>query len=386
MTFNKKLLVFPTSRAIREYLKHIQDQNSLLPTFLTIDEFLKKSLIFDNRKFIDEEQRFLYLKEACEIERLDQLGLSNEFSFFFKQSDYLFRFFGELVSEGIDIDALSEYDTYEFYKEHIILLKQVYSRYITIMDKHQAVDKINLPACYEINKEFLNKFDEIGIFFEGYLTKIEFDIIQKISHLKKLFINLNSNEYNKKSLQHFERLGLSFKTNQKYIVDLSENRIIEQEAHIKNDIEYRVVSFSSRTNQIAYIKKSINDMIANGIKPEKIALILPDETFAATLQLHSHEGYFNYAMGLSIYNEKIYKVLKSINDYLMDEEEKSIEVLEFLKIDKNTLDNAFKTTWNEKLSHDKFVEFFDFVLSYEYKDEIIEKLQELRFKLEVLFF
>ena len=42
-----------------------------------------------------------------------------------------------------------------------------------------------------------------------------------------------------------------------------------------------------------------------GINPNKIAVILPDESFAATLELFDRENYFNFAMGKTILN-KIY--------------------------------------------------------------------------------
>ena len=64
MQFKKKLLVFPTSRAIRDYINSIKGENRLLPFLLTIDEFFKKSIIFDNLKYCEEEQRVLFLNEA----------------------------------------------------------------------------------------------------------------------------------------------------------------------------------------------------------------------------------------------------------------------------------------------------------------------------------
>ncbi|MGB5918293.1 hypothetical protein, partial [Arcobacter sp.] len=64
--------------------------NLLLPSYLTIDEFLKKSISIKNKKYIDEEQRFLYLKDASDIKNLNKLGISNNFTSFLKQSDYLF--------------------------------------------------------------------------------------------------------------------------------------------------------------------------------------------------------------------------------------------------------------------------------------------------------
>ena len=384
--FNNKLLVFPTSRAIREYLKHIKEHNALLPTCLTIDEFLKKALSFGDRKLIDEEQRFLYLKEAANIKGLDALGLSADFSFFFKQSDYLFRFFGEVASEKIDIVDLETFDTYEFYKEHITLLNTIFKRYHMILDEHHVVDKINLPSKYQINDTFLEKFDEIGLFFEGYFTHVEFEILQKIAQSKPLFVSLYANEYNQKSLQAFEKLGLSFQEHYEYIVDLSTKQMTQEKKNNQLVSHFNIEAFSKRTNQIAYVKKTINELVEKGIEPESIAVVLPDESFAQQLQLYANEGYFNYAMGLSIQNEKIYKVLKAINDYLNDEEQKAIDELSFFHIDKVLIDKEFKPKWQEPLDDQLFETFFAFILQYEYKDEIIEKLKEVEFKLQLLFF
>lgn len=384
--FNKKLLVFPTSRAIREYLKNLKEENSLLPTFLTIDEFLKKVLYFEDKKIIDEEQRFLYLKQASNIKEISDLGISNEFSFFFRQSDYLFRFFGEIASEKVDIESFSSFDTYEFYKEHIGILRKIYKNYIDILEKNCCIDKINLPPNYKINEEFLEKFDEIGVFFEGYFTNIEFEIIQNVANIKTMFINLNCNDYNEKSLENFTHLGFKFKKEHNYILNLSTKVTLQEQRLEEKKQNFLIEAFSSRTNQIAFIKKAINDMISQGMDPSKIVLILPDEKYAKTLQLYSQEGYFNYAMGLSIENEKIYKVLNSINDYLNDEEEQSIEELNFFKVDKLFIDKTFKKSWKENLRHELFIQFLEFIITYEYKDEIIEKIKEIEFKLEILFF
>ena len=64
MQFKQNLLVFPTSRSIRSFISSQKKENSLLPVTLTIDEFLKKSIVLENKKYIDEEQRFLFLKES----------------------------------------------------------------------------------------------------------------------------------------------------------------------------------------------------------------------------------------------------------------------------------------------------------------------------------
>ena len=86
MSNRQELLVFPTSRAIREYVNSQKEFNTLLPQIITIDEFFKRAVVFENRKLIDEEQRFLYLKEAVKNTNLNSLGISSNFSSFVKQS------------------------------------------------------------------------------------------------------------------------------------------------------------------------------------------------------------------------------------------------------------------------------------------------------------
>ncbi len=385
-TFNKKLLIFPTSRAIREYLKNFTTTNTLLPTFLTIDEFLKKVLLFDNRHFIDEEERFLFLKEAANIEGLKKLGFSNEFSFFFKQSDYLFRFFGEMASEKVNIDTLTDFDTYEFYHEHIEILKEIYTNYVKILDKNSAVDKINMPQHYKLNENFLDKFDEIGFFFEGYLTNVELDIIKEVAQIKPFLINLHVNEYNQKSIESFKTLGFTLDDNTQYTLNLSENKIITKSPTDKNRQNINVEAFNSRTNQIAFIKKSITSMLEKGVDPAKIALVLPDENFALQLQLYDNEGYFNYAMGLDIYNEKLYKYLLTIIEYLNEDELKTVEELEFLKIDREYLDSTLKKVWHENISEIIFDETIEYLKSIETNSELLEKFDETVFRLKQLFF
>ena len=106
MLSSPKLLVFPTSRVVREYVSSQNELNTLLPSILTIDEFFKKSLNLGNRKYIDEEERFLYLIESVQKVNLKKLGISSNFLQFIKQSDYIYRFFLELASENVDINEI----------------------------------------------------------------------------------------------------------------------------------------------------------------------------------------------------------------------------------------------------------------------------------------
>ena len=386
MLFKKKLLIFPTSRAIRDFITLQKGRNTLLPFILTIDEFFKKSILFNNMKYCEEEQRVLFLNEAIKDINISKLGISDNFTKFLKQSDYIYRFFLELASEKIEISDIQNVDTYDFYFEHLQILQTIQKNYIDILEKNSYVDRINLNKHYKINENFLKKFENVELYFEGYFTKVEFDIVEKISKIKNLNISFYSNIYNQKSLEVFKSLDLNIKINHKYKIDLS-NKMILEEKEILNDLAFiELKGFSSRLNQIAYIKSTIAKSVQNGVNPENIALVLPDESFAISLQLFDDEKYFNYAMGKSIKNTNLYQVAYSIYSYLNEDEIKHLESLNFFKIDKLFIDKNIKNLWNKKATKESFLIITDFIKSFEKNSELLEKFEELLYKLNIILF
>ncbi|MDN5110125.1 PD-(D/E)XK nuclease family protein [Aliarcobacter butzleri] len=386
MLFKKKLLVFPTSRAIRDYISKQKSNNTLLPFILTIDEFLKKSISLSNLKYCEEEHRVLFLNEAIKNIDIKKLGISDNFTKFLKQSDYIYRFFLELASEKVEIEEIQNVDTYDFYLEHLEILKAIKKKYIEILEKNSYVDKINLDKHYEINGNFLDKFQDIELHFEGYFTKVEFEIVEKISQKIDTKIIFYSNSYNQKSLEVFKNLNINLKIDYKYKIDLT-NRIIINEEEIKSLLEsYEIKGFSSRLNQIAYIKSCIEKSVLNGVNPKDIALVLPDESFVSSIELFDDERYFNYAMGKSIKNKELYQISNAIYLYLSEDEEKNISNISYLKIDKEFIDKSIKPFWNKVTNKELFVSITDFIKQKEKNIELIEKYDELLYKLNITLF
>lgn len=386
MLFKKKLLVFPTSRAIRDYISKQKSNNTLLPFILTIDEFLKKSISLSNLKYCEEEHRVLFLNEAIKNIDIKKLGISDNFTKFLKQSDYIYRFFLELASEKVEIEEIQNVDTYDFYLEHLEILKAIKKKYIEILENNSYVDKINLDKHYEINENFLDKFQDVELHFEGYFTKVEFEIVEKISQKIDTKIIFYSNAYNQKSLEVFKNLNINLKIDYKYKIDLT-NKIIIDEEEIKSLLEsYEIKGFSSRLNQIAYIKSCIEKSVLNGVNPKGIALVLPDESFVSSIELFDDERYFNYAMGKSIKNKELYQISNAIYLYFSEDEEKNISNISYLKIDKEFIDKSIKPFWNKVTNKDLFVSITDFIKQKEKNIELIEKYDELLYKLNITLF
>lgn len=386
MLFKKKLLVFPTSRAIRDYISKQKSNNTLLPFILTIDEFLKKSISLSNLKYCEEEHRVLFLNEAIKNIDIKKLGISDNFTKFLKQSDYIYRFFLELASEKVEIEEIQNVDTYDFYLEHLEILKAIKKKYIEILENNSYIDKINLDKYYEINENFLDKFQDIELHFEGYFTKVEFEIVEKISQKIDTKIIFYSNSYNQKSLEVFKNLNINLKIDYKYKIDLT-NKIIIDEEEIKSLLEsYEIKGFSSRLNQIAYIKSCIEKSVLNGVNPKDIALVLPDESFVNSIELFDDERYFNYAMGKSIKNKELYQISNAIYLYLSEDEEKNISNVSYLKIDKEFIDKSIKPFWNKVTNKELFVSITDFIKQKEKNIELIEKYDELLYKLNITLF
>lgn len=386
MQFKKKLLVFPTSRAIRDYIFKQKTNNTLLPFTLTIDEFLKKSIFLPNLKYCEEEHRILFLNDAIKNIDINKLGISSNFTKFLKQSDYIYRFFLELASEKVEISQIQDVDTYDFYLEHLEILKAIRKNYIEILEKNSYIDRINLDKHYKINSSFLDKFDEIELHFEGYFTKVEFEIIEKISQISNLQIIFYSNTYNQKSLELFKNLGFEIKLDYKYKLDLK-NRGLLEEQQIENMLEtYEIKGFSSRINQIAYIKSCIEKSVKSGVDPSNIALVLPDESFANTISLFDSEKYFNYAMGKNIKNQNIYQIANAIYLYLSEDEEKNISNLSYLELDRDFIDKNIKLFWNKITNKEQFLAITDFIRQKEDNIELVEKYDEFLYKLNITLF
>ncbi len=385
--FDERLLVLPTTRAIREYVSSHKSTNQFLDKTITIGDFFSRVILpKDYKKFCDQNLRVIFLKQAIIDNELKALGFSSELSTFLKQSEYIFRFFNELANEYVEFDSLLAADTYTLYSDHLEILKSVYLRYVEILDKNGFSDKILLPSNYQINEEYLKEFSSITIELEGYPSRFEFNVLQDASKLLPLHINITMNQFNGKNKTLFEDLEEELEIGYRYNIDLTNLKIIDKEQFHRRDQNITLSSVTSSLEQIGFIKEQIVSMCNGGIEPEKIALVVPDEKIVEMLELFDNEHYFNFAMGRSIRTSNIVKVVQLINKLSVDPEPKDFVKFQYFGLDEEKFVSLFKTNWNKNIDKEVFDSIIEYLFSFETNSEILQKLEQLQISLDILLF
>jgi RecB family exonuclease len=167
---------------------------------------------------------------------------------------------------------------------------------------------------YTLNNGFLSTYESIEIHLEGYLSYFELALLEKVSQQTQLIIHYTTSKFNKKMQERFEEYGMKLPNDAHVCFDFSSKKIIEQESNSAN-INAAVFSVEEREEQIAIAFEKIEEMVRLGIVPEKIALILPDESFKEHFTLFDTHNNLNFAMGYDYSNGRIYKSLEALYGY-----------------------------------------------------------------------
>ncbi|VAY87992.1 FIG00388203: hypothetical protein [hydrothermal vent metagenome] len=345
----QKLFVFPTNRAIREYISSLENKNIFLPKVISIGDFFQKVIFLSEKRMISPQLKIIYLQQVIQDIDVKKLGINSSFSSFLKQSEYIIRFFNELAVEFKTIQDLNDADTYAHYQDHLDILQAIQTKYHEILLKNNYIDQSLLPAYYKINEDYIKQFKEMQIVHEGVFSSFELKIIDEISSLVSVDVQYKKNN------------------------------------SINSDIIH-IVPIKQRILQIGFIKQKIYEMITvQKIDPSSIVIVLPDESFHEMLALFDEENYFNFAMGNNIKQSKIYQTVETINKLLINYEPKDENKKEFFGID-NQLFQSTKNNWNSIVNEEMFLTIFDQLIMHESNTQIVEKLNELKTSLTILFF
>ena len=323
---SKNLFVYTSSRALRAALQN--ESGGVLAPRITLAEFYEKALFVPDLVACGEIDRALFMKQAVnESKRAgERLKFPSELYEFMRNREYLFGFFKELATERVSIDALDLSDTYAWYAEHFEILRELAGAYARILREHGFYDEITLPALYELNESYLRGFERIEINIDGNPSAFEFEVFKRAAELSEVVLSFRATTLNSKPVRAVEELcGISLEPGFAYRVNLGTGEILSREPRgVGGAVVCR--GFELRSLQASYVFEKISSFVRAGIAPERIAVILPDESFAGTLRLYderiarargSHRM-LNFAMGEKLKDSLFYVTLEKISQCLKE--------------------------------------------------------------------
>ena len=339
---NKECIVYPTSRCIREAVATCNE--SIIPHMMSMGEFLSRAYVVEGKIVPDEDLRLLAMHEASDFSGFSALNIERNFFSFIQNSEYLFRFFEELSGEQVDVCTLQKVDVYGEYEEHIAILGRLRERYREICLKAGWADRIFNSEQAQIQHDFLQNFETIRIVVEGYLSRYEIALLRECAKHLEIGIDYNTTAYNRKMTDRFKEMGFELKEGNAYQLSLSTLTITDEKPlSFNRDIMCEV--FHTRLAQIGFIKASVEAFVREGIAPEKIAVVLPDEEAAEMLKKFDIEENFNFAMGEAFSKSILYRMWENITLFL---EEASVLNRERLRTINGEMIEWFKSHYHQR--------------------------------------
>lgn len=364
---NKECIVYPTSRCIREAV--LESSESFMPNMMSMGEFLSRAYVARGKIVPDEDLRLLAMHEASNFSAFSALNIERNFFTFIQNSEYLFRFFEELSSEQVSIERLQSVDVYGEYEEHITILKRLRERYGEICMREGWADRIFKDDFAALQHDFLRNFEKITIVVEGYLSRYEIALLRGCAEYVETILHYNTTHYNRKMTARFEEMGFVLKEGIAYRLSLSTLTIVAEEALCFNK-NITCELFPSRLAQIGFIKGSVETFVRQGIAPEKIAVILPDEEAAEMLKVFDSEENFNFAMGEPFSKSAVYRDWESVTLFM---EEPSVLNRERIRNIKHETLEWLKGRYREKFM---FSQLDELLQLWDNEDESIAVVRE----------
>lgn len=372
----ENIVVLPSKRAIREHLLNDKLIDGFKSRYISIGDFFSDIIVL-KYPIINEDLRYIFLKEASNFSSFNKLKISSNFFTFLKEGKYILKLFDELANELVDINDIETADTYSEYDEHLSILKVVRDNYKNILDREKFSDIMFRPEEYKLNKTFLNNIVSIKIVLEGYLTNFEFMLLKEVSDMVDVTVEFISSEYNSKMLDKFND---NFLVGNIINYNLSKSRVIS-ESKLISECKVLVNSLSNRTLQVAYVKKKIYDYVQAGYSPEEIVVITPDESFAKQLRVFDIHKNFNFAMGESLSNSRYYIVLEAILQICEEDDVSSHSRVEYYNIE--DIGQRILSIYNSSAEVETVIDILNELLQYEKQNRFIVEIKEQIYKINI---
>lgn len=303
----------------------------ILPDALSISEFFTK-ITFSNYSMIPNNVRDFFMFQALQnvkqktknISKKTQgfLNFETSFMLFLQTSSVLLQFYDELREHKIAItrNSLNEFakiDSYDEYNEQLNILSDIYEEYNSLLKANELTDSIysDNTQSYNIFSEYIQSFSSIHIELEGFISPLQYEILERVSSITPTFLYFRTDKYN---IGHFQFLKQNIESFKSYIYNLQTKDLFMRDTkrlQKKNIKLYKTTKRLSQANlAIALANKWQDKILCNEASENDFAVILPSESFCNHLFTLDSNNIFNFAMGIHVAYLESYNVLLSLYD------------------------------------------------------------------------
>ena len=242
-----------------------------------------------------------------------------------------------MAAENVNFQTLAEADAYVEFEAHLAVLEQLLENYRHLLGKKGFSDKAFIPKTFTLNAGFIESYEKIEIYLEGYLSHFELALLAEIAERTEVLVHYTSSKFNQKMQERFAWYGVRLPNDHHCTFSLTQQKVLSQTQN-KADIHAKVYAVEEREEQIALAFEKIEEMVNSGLDPEQIVLILPNEDFKEHFTLFDQHNNLNFAMGYDYSNGRVYKSLEAIYTYWQMYDSKERFILERYGIDLEKID------------------------------------------------
>lgn len=357
-SFRKYCDIFNFSKKINN--TDLKSYDTFLPVILSISEFFSK-IIFTNLPMISPTARVFFMNEALKYIKINEAKVNKKLSFLNSISDFnddlesvsknnisfeenfisyletsnvLLNFYNELRSHKIPInkESILDFSTNDIngiQDNELKILSKIYDKYLEMLDKNKLCDCIysDISKNYKIDSKFLEFFSCIHIDLEGFISPLQYDILQNVAKYIPVYLHFKTDKYN---ISNFKFVNKEIKENMQYIFSIHNSYLFGQK--VNNRLcEIKLYKSEKTINQVNLALFLAHNWITqineNKASENDFAIILPNEKFSLCLLNLDSNNFLNYAMGESIESLHEFQILCKIYESFIESGYIDIKIL-----------------------------------------------------------
>ncbi|WP_181566289.1 PD-(D/E)XK nuclease family protein [Helicobacter monodelphidis] len=320
------------------YKKNVKKNGGgILPEARLWGEFLQSLLLVPKKRLLPSFLRPLFLAKAAEGIETTKLGFDSAFLNFLEHSHFIFPFLDELASALVNIEDIQTHDIYDEYGEHLAIIQTLYHSYLYLLEKYNFYDKLSKNG--EMYTPIIQHYDWIEFFMEGFLSRSECKILEKIASFTPLYIHTSVDNYNQEHIQ--ATMGIPLEVGYRLLIHFNEKKIISRQP-LKRDIQIDAYELKDAMDEVALSIELIHQWVEDGVSPDDIIIVLPDESFAQYLKIFDTYRNFNYAFGEKISTTFAYQFLDEICQYIYSLNTDYLPYTEYSLLQKESLQKVIE--------------------------------------------